>query len=288
MHLVIFYLLILISCASLASERQEIIWLSDDENYVKNFRQTTADNIDSDTNNLLLAKLKQFDIRLQYTPLGRIEKLMTSGENYCIANRLKNSARVKENIFSLPLNLFVGLRLYSTQSVAPTLMSSTGELNSLHDLFLTQPENLLLVSRGRSYGDILDQQIADITEKNLYMLSGQSYVKAAFEMLAHNRVDYIIEYPAEVTIMLRKYPRELNLNSVSINGSKNYVIGYLACNKSALGQKFIDYVNSQLKDLYQSEAFYQAHVRHLTPADIPVFTRYFNQEFATSYKVSSN
>lgn len=288
MHQVIFYLLILISFASLASERQEIIWLSDDENYVKNFRQPMADNIDSDTNNLLLAKIKQYDIRLQYTPLGRIEKLMTSGDNYCIANRLKNATRIKENLFSLPVNLFVGLRLYSSQAIEPTLINATGELNSLHDLFLAKPENVLLVSRGRSYGDILDQQVGEIAEKNIYVLSGQSYIQAAFEMLAHNRVDYIIEYPAEVTMMLRKHPRALNVNSVSIKGSKNYVIGYLACNKSAIGEKFIAYVNTLLKDLYQSEAFYQAHVRHLTPADVAVFTRYFNQEFATSYKVSAN
>lgn len=283
MRYIIFYLQLLFSLTCQASELQEIIWLSDDENYVKNFRRATADNIDSDTNNLLLEKIKQFDIKLQYTPLGRIEKLMESGENYCIANRLKNKTRLKQNLFSLPLNLFIGLRLYSSKEISPTLLNSAHELATINSLFSLQQDNILLVSRGRSYGDFLDQQIASIPAKNVYLLSGQSYIKAAFEMLAHNRVDYIIEYPAEVTIMLRKYPKPLQLKSVGISGANDYVIGYLACNKSAIGEKFIEYVNTQLKDMYHSEAFYQAHARHLTPADIPVFNTYFNQVFASNY-----
>ncbi len=279
----ILYLLIFLVLDSQASDQEVIIWLSDDENYVENFRQTKPANIDSDTNNLLLARIKHFQIKLQYTPLGRIEKLMETGDNYCIANRLKNKSRQKRNIFSLPLNLFLGLRVYSSKQVPNQFINEQGELPTLNHLFEDVQNKVLLISRGRSYGDLLDQQIANIDKEKLYVLSGQSYIEAAFYMLSRGRVDYIIEYPAEITQMLKKNSKSLTLSAISIANTDEYVIGYLACNKTAIGQRFITSVNEILKELHQTDAFFQAHTQHLNKADIALFKHYFNDLFSTKH-----
>ncbi|RHW77182.1 transporter substrate-binding domain-containing protein [Colwellia sp. RSH04] len=279
----LFFLLVLFTVNSFADDRQTIIWLSDSENYVKNFRQANADNIDSDTNNLLLTQINNYKIELEYTPLARIEKLMKSGENYCIANRLKTKERLKNNLFSLPLNLYLGLRVYSKKKLAQKYLNINGELTSITDLLTERENKWLLVSKGRSYSDLLDQQITQVDKRFIYVLSKQSYAEAAFDMLAKERVDYIIEYPAEVALMSKKRSKPLPLYSVSVTDSEKYVIGYLACNKSAIGKQFIDNINQVLTGVYQQKGFYLAHVNHLNKSDLIIFNYYFNQVFSTNY-----
>ena len=62
-------------------------------------------------------------------------------------------------------------------------------------------------------------------------------------------------------------------------GSPSFIVGRIACTKTADSQRFIQLVNAALRQLYHSNEFYQAHTRYLDTADLPLFDRYFRQVF---------
>jgi len=66
---------------------------------------------------------------------------------------------------------------------------------------------------------------------------------------------------------------------VKIAGSPNYIIGYVACSKGAIGEQTIKDVNTALQKLYRSVDFYQAHTRYLDKRDIADFNRAYRETF---------
>jgi len=69
------------------------------------------------------------------------------------------------------------------------------------------------------------------------------------------------------------------LESLEIAGSPGYIIGYVACNNGEKGQQIIKEINIALQDLYNSYAFYQAHIRYLDKRDIANFNRVYQEIF---------
>jgi uncharacterized protein (TIGR02285 family) len=276
-------LLFLYPHGTVAEEQKEIYWLVGDLSQISQPTTTPISTI-SDTTRLLMGSLPEYLFNTEFTQNPRITRLLKKIPNSCSPNRVKNPERLQDNIYSLPLNIAQGLRLFykedsnfMAQPESP--LNNLKQLTSLAALFTGSATHTLGMDKGRSFDIYLDEQINKLDAHNLVVRSGGEYTTSLVNMLLKNRIDYIIEYPIAVTEALNNLQRNTKLSSLEIAGSPSYIVGYIACNKGAAGERIIKNLNIALQQLYRSPAFYQAHIRYLDKKDIPGFNQAYQEVF---------
>jgi uncharacterized protein (TIGR02285 family) len=264
----------------------KIYWLTDNEKTSSQITQVTSDPLSTvaDTTRLLMTALPQYHFDIEFSQIPRISRLLNKLPNTCSPNRVKTPQRLKDNIFSLPLNIALGLRLYFKQTAQSNHLSQhtlnkDQQLISLASLFTGKFTYTLGVEKGRSYGVFLDNEIDSLEKHNLVTRSGDESTKSLVKMLLRARIDYVIDYPLDINETLNTLSSDITLASLPIANAPNYIVGYVACHKGSLGQKIIDDINRELQKLYLSYPFYQAHIRYLDKTDLVDFNRTYQEVF---------
>lgn len=268
--------------------KTEILWLTDDKEDEKNYFEDNQVSIGTDTINLVLKALKGYQLTFQLVSIPRINLLLKSTDNICVANRVKTKERALSNIFSLPLNIYPGLRLYymdKYSDIPRSLFNQNDELNSLSELFNKRSGKVIGFSKGRSFGMYLDKQISQIPNVNIFLRAGIGRYEALMQMLLKKRIDYLIDFPTEVkqqmdlVVLNPDINSSANITSVAIANSPQFIFGRIACTKTVVGEAFINEVNKILLTLYKTPDFYQAHARYINKNDLKAFKLLFQQEF---------
>jgi len=271
-----------------AAEKTRILWLTDDSSDQKNHLEGNQVSIGTDTTNLVLNSLDNYQLDFLLAQIPRINLLLKSNDNICVGNRVKTNERALYNVFSLPLNIYPGLRLYYVKkysNIPPSLLNESLAIKSLPTLFDEQPNNILGISKGRSFGKYLDEQVNKISKKNIMVRAGNGRYEALSQMLIKNRIDYMIDFPTEhkrkMDLAASKYSSATlpEIKSVAIANSPPFIFGRIACTNTAIGRKFIAEVDKILLTLYQDASFYQAHARYINESDLPAFKLAFKEYF---------
>ncbi len=286
--IIILFLLSLSCYCSKAYADNTIYWLSNNSKAVSLFTQdpTIPESIVIDTTRLLMASLPQYQFITEFSSQSRTTRLLRKLPNSCAPNRVKTADRLQDTIYSSPLNIALGLRLFYKEGngakiIPEKAVNKNNELTSLPSLFTGKSTYILGINEGRSLGVFLDRQISTLDKHNLVIRSGTDSTTALVKMLLKDRIDYIIDYPVSVNKVLNEHPAAIRLDSLGVADSSAYIVGYVACNKSPSGQKIIDDINKALQQQYISYEFYQAHTRYLDKSDIADF----NQAYQTIFKV---
>ena len=286
MRIYLFLPLFLTLFSEVVVAQQEILWLTDDntDEKIKYFNNPIPSSTAEDTVGLLMRALPEYNLTMQFAQKPRMDRLLRKLPNVCVANRIKTPQRLKEQLFSLPINIYLNLHLYfkkydGFQTLPAKILDKNNHLISLDKLFIANHKHLLGVDKARSFGFHLDKQIEKIDPHNLVVRSGGKSSHSLIHMLFKNRIDYLIDYPSEIKEALANFPEELNLGSVEIAASPDYIVGYVSCSKSELGIKIINDINMALIKIYKTKEFYQAHARYITKIDLPFFNRAFKKVF---------
>ncbi|NQZ22516.1 MAG: hypothetical protein HRT53_10700 [Colwellia sp.] len=260
--------------------------MTDTQADIPAFLKNRPTYIAMETLNLLASSIKNHKIKLAYAPLSRMDYLLKNKKNLCVTNRIKNSERESFGFFSLPLNLYPGLRLYyvedkigATNKIPKQLFNKQGQLISLSTLFKALPKNKLAIGQSRSYGKFLDKEIAALAQENIYRRSGENEIKAIIHMLAQKRIDFFIGFPTDFNVVSKKIEKSVNFKSIEIANSPRFILGHLVCNKTPKNELFIGEINKLLLALYKTDAFYQAHIKYLDHSDIVKFKQYYQEVF---------
>jgi len=295
-HFVKFCLGIMLLLTSINIQAKEkLIWVTDDQAELTNYLNDSYVSIGTDTTKLVVQSLlKIYDIDIQLAQLPRINSLLTSLPALCTSNRIKTKQRLQENLFSLPINLYLSTRLYfldetryrSGIDLFKPLLNDSGELISLELLFDTLPELTIGVSKGRSFGNALDGQLSKVAERNLIFRAGTGRYDALTKMLFKSRLDFILKFPTQFKREIDDYPEKVQVSSLAVAGNDQYIIGHVACNQSDLGKKVITDVNKILQRLYQQPVFYHAHSRYLSSADVINFNRFYQEVYQVKIPLS--
>ncbi|WP_157465927.1 hypothetical protein [Colwellia sp. TT2012] len=271
-----------------SNAQKKIYWFSDNtKEYIQSIKTSSVpSSMVIDTTRLLLASLPQYQFNLEFAQSPSIARLLKKLPNSCAPNRIKTPERLKDNIYSSPLNIALNLRLYYKKREASSILPKNAldnnkRLKSLAALFTGKSTYTLGIDEGRSLGGFLDKQIATLEQHNLIIRSGGEATTSLVKMLLKERIDYIVDYPVSVNKALKHLPTALPLASVEIAGSPGYIVGYVACHKGPLGQQVIKDINQSLQKLYLSYPFYQAHTRYLASNDVVNF----NQAYQAVFKV---
>lgn len=290
MKIVLLVILVFYSSISLAEieGKTHIVWLTDDKDDEKNYIEDNQLSIGTDTINLVMKAIKNYQLNHQFATIPRINVLLKTSDNICAANRLKTKERALNNIFSLPINIYPGLRLYyidKYSTVPENLINQNGELTSLPELFEKRPDKVIGVSKGRSFGGYLDEQISLIPRENINHRAGGGRYEALMQMLLKKRIDYLIDFPTEVkkkvdvAVLNDEVFSSSDIHSIAIANSPEYIFGRISCTKTAVGEAFIAEINEILLTLYNDPAFYQAHARYINKNDLPDFKASFDKQF---------
>ncbi len=276
-HYVVLFFLLFQSALCVAKE--QFIWLTDDPLDVTQLQHALPTSIGSHTSKLVLSKLTQYDIKVQVASIPRIDKLLVKYDNMCVANRVKTKKRMSENIFSLPLNLYMGLRLYHLDKLQPEFESDGTKINSLSRFLELNKGKTLGLAHGRSYGEFLDRELIKVPQNSIITRSGSDRYVALLNMFFKSRLDFIIEYPVQVKDHLKLFNNLPRTISYEIAETPQFILGYIACSKSKQGQVIIEDINQVLKNLYLTEEFYKAHTHYIHESDIAEFNIIYNQTF---------
>jgi len=257
-------------CKGYAQTKPEMIWMTDTQSDISVFLKDQPTYIAMETLNLLAKSIKSHKIKLAYAPLSRMDYLLKNKKNICVTNRIKNTKREAFGFFSLPLNLYPGLRLYyvedetdETNKIPEQLFNIQGQVISLSALFEASPKDKLAIGKSRSYGKFLDKEIALLSKENMYTRSGENHIEALIHMLAQKRIDFLIEFPTEFNAVRKKMEKSVKFKSIEIANSP----------------RFIGDINKLLLELYQTDAFYQAHSKYLDHSDLVKFKQYYDEVF---------
>jgi uncharacterized protein (TIGR02285 family) len=276
-------------------ESKKIDWLSNDEPEESQHKSSSnkVSTTVKDTTKLLMSSLTQYDFNIGYYQNASISRLLKKLPNSCAPNRIRTPERLKTSIYSSPLNISLDFRLYYRADVKPDFIASNiinkeNKLISLAALFNANPNHTLAIDNGRSLGQFLDQQIQQLSERNLVIRNSDESTTSLIKMLLKNRIDYIIDYPTSVHAVLNKLAIKTSLNSLKIANSPGYILGYVACHKGDIGQKAIKDVNKALQKLYRNVNFYQAHTRYLASRDIADFNQIYQAVFKVAIPSNSS
>ncbi|GGF79091.1 hypothetical protein GCM10011338_34310 [Alteromonas lipolytica] len=250
--------------------------------------QTLADNIDLITDNrdfsesiprqhkldpiidahLVLFKHMSLVFKPILLPTLKVEPRLKQTKPACTFGRLKTAERAKAFIFSLPTEFFLAHQLYQNTATGPvdrTLLNADGEITHLGSLFDFYRGRKLILLKGRSYGELLDEQIRALPDAVKYFRSGNDMYTEDIAMLEKARGDYILSLPYNVFKTQHK-DKHGEFLSYPIAGNTRYNAGHVMCNDTPETRDFINQVNTALKEVYATPEFEQAHTDYTDPA----------------------
>jgi len=199
-----------------------------------------------------------------------------SDKSICVVNKIRTKERLGKYLFSLPINLFLGFRLYQHNTYTP-LTGFTSFDSSVHldDLFKQKPDTRVLISDQISYGDIIDKQLHNLPKKNKILRSSREHDTGIIKMFEQGYAEFSILYPQQVY----KHEPGLKAHSYAIASSPPFVLGHLMCTKTPATVDFIEQVNSNLTSDINYEELLEIHLRFIRPTEQLMFKYYFKQAF---------
>ncbi|WP_100643845.1 hypothetical protein [Alteromonas facilis] len=232
---------------------------------------TSRVNLDSspfsigvDTVQMLLDNL-EYDAPVDFVPLPRSLLAMEKNDSICIVNRIKTPQRNAQYLFSLPLNFFQTQRVYQLAELPPiesTLLTPQGEIKNLKQVLDAYADSAMVIAQHYSYGNLVDQQIAELADNQRVVLSNDAYYERAISIFANKRIQFALIFPASAFLQFDG-DLPVDYRSYAIANAPKYVTGHFLCSDSNAGRKAIATLNQAIQTLYQSESFIQTHMRYL-------------------------
>lgn len=261
--------------------RTKITWLIEDTYAWESYLEDISTSTEQDTSKMVMKALEDlgYDLTFVRATGDRAHKILQEDPYACMSNRIKNPDREKYLLFSLPHDLYLGLkiyRVYQDKPLAAQVLNDKGEVTSLATLFSQYPNKILATGSGVSYGEAIDSQVAELHPENVFIRAGASRVLSIINMLFKGRIDFIIYYPQDINEINKDGPK---LEGYTIAGSPPYLLGHVSCAKSPQGAKIIADIDQFLKKAYRTHAFYHAHEKWLIEGDLPTLRQYFYQIF---------
>lgn len=267
---------------SKSQANREIIWLVSDTYKWDHYKKGVSVSTPQDTAAIVIEGLKVLGYSITFVKASgkRINHFLKNTANVCVSNRIKTSAREKYTLFSLPHDIFLSQKLYRKKSIVPlpqSVFNEKGEIISLATLFDHFPHQLLTLSAGNSYGEVIDMQAKQLKEENLFLRAGSLPLQSVSMMLFKKRTDYAIFYPDDMDKLLKQSNEQVE--SYKLQGTPSYIKGYVGCAKTDIGKQAIKEINNILLKAYKTPAFLEAHTKWVPPSDRPLLKQYFKEVF---------
>lgn len=265
------------------ANKEKLIWLVEDkvENIDLLTKNTPETSSASYIENVIIQKLTQYNIKIERVTSSRINRVLKTQHNVCVANRAITEDRQQYSLFSDPQSFYLTHKLYRFNQKSPLpsqLFNKDGEILSLPSIFKVLPDKTMGIAKDVSFGSFLDQQIKQLEPKNIYYRGGSQRVVALESMLLKSRVDFVLALPVDITP--NEAQKEL-IEQYTIAGAPPYLIAHFNCSKGKLGQRIINDINKILATFYQTDDYYQAHKKWFSEKQLLGLQAFLAENFST-------
>lgn len=208
---------------------------------------------------------------LIYAPFSRAQKLIQNTSPTCLLFMRKTVERSEKFLFSKPISLSMGPRLYQqldSRILSPDMLDSDGNVLSIAEIFLTRPRANIIILPEHSYGDVLDSQIAKIKDSRKVGRHVGDQHKSTTTMFYHQRADFALMSSSEVLIYDREHEDTIKYRSYPIKNVTLPITVHIMCNKNVITERWLDKVNRSLPSIYQSDSFWAGYENAYTGDDL--------------------
>lgn len=263
--------------------KAEIIWLVEDkkENIDLLAKKTPDTSTASYIESSVIAQLTQYNIELSRGSMKRVNHLLKTKNNICVANRFNLPERREYSVFSNPQSFYLSHKLYRYNQKTPLpklLFNSAGEIKSIPSVFKALPKSTIGIAEAVSFGPFLDKQIQQLNEVNTYYRGGTNRVTGLEAMLYKNRIQLLLALPLDVNPSNEQTP---HLEQYTIEGNPAYSIAHINCSDSALGKKVIEDVNKILARMYRTSDYYLAHKKWFPENELGKLQKFLQDKFSS-------
>jgi len=270
--------------------KQKIIWLVEDKVENKNLlaKNSAETSTASYIENVIIQQLSQYNVQIERVTATRMNRVLSTNDNACVANRADTEKRRQYSIFSDPQSFYLTHKLYryNKKSALPSqIFNDKGEIKDLKSVFNTLPTQTIGIAQDVSFGNFLDLQIKQIPLVNIYYRGGNQRVVALASMLYKERVDFLLALPVDIT---PNTAQKQLIEQYTIAGAPPYLIAHFNCSKSELGQRIISDINKILAKLYQSNDYYQAHKKWFSDKQLSGLQSFLAEKFSEKRYINSN
>lgn len=230
----------------------------------------------STSTNLHALKNTSHDIQYEYMTTKRSLSFMENNRNICVVNKIKTEDREAKYIFSKPINLFLGRRLYQNTQYEPLPEDiSKNNIVDVKELFNYRPNSQLIVSGQISYGNYLDSVLKTYAHENLMIRQSSEHDSAIINMIDKGRMEFALLFPQQVYAA----GYGLNTRSYEIAEIPPFVVGHIMCTRNTNTEAFISETDNNLEEQQSKERLLNIHLGFINPSDNQVFKNYFRQVF---------
>ncbi|WP_225740754.1 MULTISPECIES: type 2 periplasmic-binding domain-containing protein [Pseudoalteromonas] len=244
-----------------------------------------SNNLESDTNNLLLNQFGRdfFDFKI-VTP-SELNQLLASDQAVCAVSRLKTPSRQQTFLFTIPIHLYPSHRLYYFKQSTPidaSLINSTGKLKSLNSLMVFYPDKTIIREIGKSYGTAIDAALSELAPHNVSVQPYKTSADTIIKEFSSGKVDFILAYP---TVFQNSFPKDKAhlIGSLPLANNLSHLEGHIACSHTRETQAFIKQANAMIRALYPTKLYITTHLKYLPKPDHLLITRRLAM-LSTKYK----
>jgi uncharacterized protein (TIGR02285 family) len=176
--------------------------------------------------------------------------------NACMLNKIKNSSRETQVIFSdYPFTIFPPVRLI-------TLKKNSHKVSQPFSMqSLKQGKIKVGVAKSRSYGHDIDGFIA-LNSQYFYVRGAEDSMSKLIDMLLKERVDAIIDFTQVVSTHLEGTDSLNATISLPIQEAGNPILAYITCTKSPQGQAVINAINTSYQTNAVKQSFQHFHYHY--------------------------
>lgn len=248
--------------------------------------------MDEQTRDLILDGIQDITFTLEQTTSKRALVRLQESRNVCVSDRIYNKERAQYSLASTQPQVVVpGLKLYvldafiKKHNIAPVDLAQL----TLSDLLMRYPHFRLGTVAGRSYGKVIDDELAkDAHKLRLWQRSGSDMGEGVIDMLGSKRIDALLEYPPVFEKVREKNAIDTAIHAVSLKEIPEYGVGYVLCSKSDEGEKAIKAISRQLRKVTKQRAYLDVHLSAMPASFKQEMLRYYNEVYGTDFTLNPN
>jgi len=228
------------------SKKENVIIITQNANLLNQLNYENRPSIESKVLNLVIDRLNDHQLEPKvlrtYLDIDKYRDIPKA----CFSNMLKNKAREEHFIFSNPMAMYLGLRLYSNSK-----LTSQKPIDLL-ELMSSNPGKQLGISPGQSYGVYLDGQIIKIKPDQIISIPAKT--TTSLKALEVGHLSFLLGYPTVIERGLEQTGAK-NIYSYPLAGVKAMTLSHMMCSRTAESMKFISEFNKVISWLYRNDEY---------------------------------
>jgi len=250
------------------TNKKNVVIITQNSNLLNRKKNDTRSSIEAKILNLVTDKLQyhQLEPKLLRTYLD-IEKYKDTPST-CFSNMLKNKEREQHFIFSQPMAMYLGLRLYSKFQLA------IKEPIDLVKLMSSNTQYQLGIAPGQSYGIFLDQKIVQVKSRQIVNIPAKT--TTTLKALKAGHVSFLLGYPTVIERGIEQ-TKVKELFSYQIAGIDKFIVSHMMCSRSVSSEMFINEFNEILSDLYQNGRYFSSLYEDVSQPEKKAFRKQYKR-----------